>query len=221
MQEEANGAFWRGVRVGDMVSLSDSKTLVDRMKSGKGPTPENYEVKSILAAKSLNNLADWIFLKLDESNGLCLLAKIVDNNLALCVLRDAFDWEPQTRHELVDKDILFMFNEPNNPSLPVIIEDLTYTNQIFEDNEVVNGPGRTEYYMKPQGEMHCKVSILPAQSGMGEQFATIVEYAAEINKFRADPECLILEVGETGGNGVVNMLVGRPLAYVDINVMRR
>lgn len=219
MQEEANSSFWRNVRVGDIVSLSDARTLVERMKGGKGPTPENYEIKSILAAKSLNNLADWIFFKLDETNGLCLMAKIVDNNLSLCVIRDAHDWEPQTRQKLIDNDILFMFNQPDNPN-NFNVEDLTYSDQIFEDNEVVNGPGRTEYYLKPQGEMHCKASISPSQSGVGEQFATIVEYAAEMNKGHVDPECMILEVG-AGGNGVVNILVGRPLAYVDVNVMRR
>jgi len=216
MIEEATSKFWREVSPGDMVALSDAQTIIARMKENKGLTPENYEIKSILTCKQFQGLAEWRFIQLGD---ICLLAKLVDNNVHLAVLRPAPDWEPSTRKELFEKDILFMFKQPEKSEFE--FEELRYVDEINETSAEVNGDIETIFYIKPQGELHSNAEHNPTQSGIGRQIATVVEYAAEANKGLIDTEFVILEVGVKPSNGVIKFLVGRPIASVDVNVMRR
>jgi len=216
-QEDA--ASWRAVKPGDMVALSDAQTIIARMKDGKGTSPADYEISSVLSAPQLNNLAEWRFFKLGQTS-LWLMAKLVDRNLALLVLRDAPDWEPATRKELVDKEMLFLFNAPKDPG-NFEYEELAYVEEINVTNSEINSGTETFFYMKPQREQHAKADWQPPQSGIGQQIATIVEYAAEANKGFVDTELVILELGAKASDGVIRFLVGRPLASVDVNVMQR
>jgi len=219
LNEETAVAFWRSVKAGDMVSLSDAQTIIAQMKSGKGTTPANHEISSVLSATQLNNLAEWRFFKLGQTS-LWLMAKIVDKNLALLVLRDAPDWEPATRKELVDKELLFMFNAPKDTN-NFEYDELTYVDEVNVTNSEINKGTETFFYMKPQREQHAKADWQPPQSGIGQQIATIVEYAAEANKGFVDTELVILELGVKASDGVIHFLVGRPVAPVDVNVMQR
>lgn len=226
-REEADIAFWKSIKAGDQVVLSDTQTVKQRMierqqaaergENGSAVSLEaTYEIKSVLNCKSLNNLAEWRFFQLDEERW--LMAKIVDKELSITALRNAPDWEPSTRKELVDRELLFLFNEPENPD-NFEYEELTFVDDIFEDNEV-NGKAVTTFYMKPQREQHARANWQPTQTGIGEQIATIVEYSAEAEKQYDDPECVILEVGKQN-NGLIHLLVGHALTAADINVMQR
>ena len=220
-------SFWRGVRPGDLVVLSDASTLIARMQEGKGPTPESYEIQSSLVLKQMNNLAEWRMFKLTERTlvsssppaTLWLSAKIVDKNISLSLLRDAPDWDPATRQELVDKDVLFLFNAPNNPD-NFEYDELTYTDNVNVTNADINDNAPTDFYMKPQREQHAQATWTPAQSGISDQIATLVEYSTEANRNFKDTELTILELGKAD-NGVIHMLVGRPLASVDVNITSR
>lgn len=217
--EESTVSFWRGVKPGDMVTLSDAQTIIARIKQKKGISSENFEITEVLSAKQLNNLGEWRFFRLGETDQV-LLAKIVDKNLSLYVLRDAPDWEPQTREELVNKELLFMFQTPDNPD-NFEYEELRYVDQLDESNADVNGDENTIFYIKPQREQHAKADFLPAKSGMGQQIATIVEYIAESNKGYIDTELMFLELGTKASNGVLRLMVGRPIVSIDVNVMPR
>jgi hypothetical protein len=219
MMEESNVAFWKGVKPGDMVTLSDAQTIIARMKENKGVTPENFEITEVLNISQTNGFAVWLFFRLGATN-LQLVAKIVDKNLALSVLRSAPGWDPSTRKECVDSETLFMFNAPTNLD-NFEYEDLTYVAEMNESDAEVNDDKDTIFYRKPQGEALGKANVLPAKSGVGQQIATIVEYVAESNKGYIDTEFMILELGTKAFNGVIHFLVGRPIASIDVNVMQR
>ena len=208
--------LWHAVKPGDLVTLSDMQTLISRLKAGNGPTPENYEISQVLTIGQRDSLATWRFLKLGETTQ-WLMVKIVDRNVALSILRDAPDWEPATREELVNKELLFMFVAPDNPD-NFEYDELRYVKMIDESNPEVNGNAYTNFFMKPQGEQHAVAEWQPPQSGIGSLVATIVEYAAEANKGFVDSELVIVEIGSKDALGVIKFLVGRSIASVDVKV---
>ncbi len=219
MLEESTVGFWRSVRPGSLATLSDAQTIIARMKQNKGVSPESYEITEVLSVKQVNNFAEWLFFRLGTSD-LQLVAKIVDKNLSLSVLRSAPGWEPSTRKECVDSETLFMFNQPDNPD-NFEYDELKYVDEMPENDPEVNGSENTMFYRKPQGELLGKAVVIPAQSGVDRQLATIVEYVAEPNKGYVDTEFMILEIGSKANDGVIRFLVGRPIASVDVNVMQR
>jgi len=215
---DSNLATWRGIKAGDTLSFADAQSIIKQMKENKGVNPIGLEVKEVLIAKEMNNLGEWRFIQLAE--GKWLMVKIVDADLSFVLLRDAPDWEPSTRKQLVDKELLFMFNAPANPD-KFEYPELTYVDNINVTNSEVNSNEKTKFFIKPQGELHATMNWQPARSGIGQLFATIVEYATEASKALVDSQLVFLEYGTEGGNGVVKLLVGRPVNPVDVSLTPR
>ena len=208
--------IWKQVKPGSLISLSDAKTIIDRVKAGKGPTPESYSIGSILSVKEKDGLAEW---RLMELGGLWLMAKIVDSNVDLVVLRDAPDWTPSTREELVNKELLFMFNAPANPD-KFEYDELTYVDAIPVTNAEINGNQETMFYLKPQREQHGRAEWQPPQSGVSDVIATIAEFSTEANKGFTDTQLVIVELGAKPSNGLVRFLVGRTISLNDASVSK-
>jgi hypothetical protein len=113
-----------------------------------------------------------------------------------------------------------MFNTPTNPD-NFEIPDLSYVDNINVTNAEVNSNEKTDFFIKPQGEMHASAYWKPVQSGLAELFVTIVEYATEVGKGLVDSQLIFLEYGTEGGNGVVKLLVGRPINPIDVSLTPR
>jgi hypothetical protein len=205
-------AFWRGLKAGDIVSLSDEKTLAERMKENKGPTPESYQVGSVLVVS--NDLFEWRFACLDANKGIWLLAKIADDICSLYVFEEG-QWVPTTRKELVAEGTTFLFQQPENTE-DFDPESLLYTTTINDDNSGI------EYSIKPQGELHGKATWYPSKSGLDNQMATVVEYmsVSQDDKAAGNNELLLLEVGCRNA-GVIKLMKGRPLPDADVSVAQR
>jgi hypothetical protein len=209
--------IWKQVKPGSIVSLSDAQTIVGRVKAGKGPTPATYQVKSVLTIRQKDGLAEWRLAELEA--GLWLMAKIVDAAVDLVVLRDAPDWVPSTRKELVERELLFMFNAPANPD-NFEYDELTYVDSIPVTNAEINGNQETVFYLKPQREQHGTAEWQPPQSGIGDVIATIAEFSTEVNKGFVDTQLVIVELGAKPSDGLVRFLVGRSISLNDANVTK-
>jgi hypothetical protein len=217
MAEEGNIDFWRKVKPGDNATLSDAVTIKRKLAAGKGPTPETYTISSSLLIE--NKAAEWRLFQLDEKNGLWLLAKIVDNNLALAVYDENLEWEPATRREILGTPRDFIFAPPadldpqkgfvGDPNSLKYVGDITH-----EYGEGV----KTTYLLKGQGEQTGTVTFKPLRTGVNDWIATVVEYSAP--PVAEDPELLLLEIGSQD-SGVIKMFTGRPLAVSDVNAMPR
>lgn len=219
MRKETTAPFWRGVKPGDTITLSDPVTVFERMQAGKGTTPESYQVGFRISVK--NDLAEWIFLCVNEANLVFVIAKIVDGNISLMLMDQNPDWEPATRLEILGTDREFIFDL--NSAQGNDADTLHYVDRINHDLEI----GQVVYHRKGQGEQNGTVHYNPIRSGVSGEIATIVEYATAegVNTDhdgdpRNDPELMLVESGQPG-SGVIKLLIGRPLNTRDVLVMQQ
>ena len=210
---------WKQVKPGSIVTLADAQTIIAKIKAGKGSDPESFIVGSILVIKQKDGLAEWRFIQLTPTSA-WLMVKIVDANVDLVVLRDAPDWIPSTRKELVDKELLFMFNAPANPD-NFEYDELTYVDSIPVTNAEINGNQETTFCLKPQREQHGTAEWQPPQSGIGSMMGTVVEFSTELSKGFIDTQLVIVELGLTSmpGDGLIRFLVGRSVSAGDASVI--
>lgn len=204
-------AFWRAVKRGDQITLSDEVTLTVRMAAGKGPTPEQFEVREIVDILPRARICQWRFFSI--AMGRFLLAKIVDDAVELHAFAEAADWDPKTRKELVDANMFFLFQQPDNPD-NFKPDELKYTLDI--PHEV--GEKKYVYSQKAQGELHGEATFIPSRSGLDHPIATVVEYQTQEKD--VEPEMMILEIGNRS-NGLVKLLTGRPLLSNDVVMTAR
>lgn len=199
-------AFWKSITRGDQITLSDEVTLMARMAAGRGPTPEQFEVKEIIDIVPRANICAWRFFSIDKRR--YLVAKIVDEVVELHSYVEAADWDPQTRKELCDAGVTFLFQEPANPK-DFDPAELKYTVEI--PHEI--GDKKYTYTQKGQGELHGEATYNPVRSGIAHQIATVVEYQTADKD--VEPEMMILEIGSRTA-GLVKLLTGRPLQSNDV-----
>jgi hypothetical protein len=188
-------------RPGDIVCLSDRQTVEDLLEAGvpnavNGLSLEVERVRHILQAEGL---CDWHLA--DLSGGpqgqpkLFLLAKCVENDRDLRIYWIPDDFRhPQTRGDLIDAGILWLFEEPADTSnfRPC---DLRFTEWICRDTE----DGQAEYAVKG-GPLHGECFEFPRPPGVLQpQLATVVEYRTETDT--DNPEILVLEIGGLDGSG--------------------
>jgi hypothetical protein len=190
---------WRGAKVGDWVTLSDTRTLEQRMAEGRGPTAASYEIRSILKIGA--PLFEWRLCAVDD-RGTWVVAKIADDVVSLYAYREG-DWRPATRSELIAEGALFLFQEPPDPER-FNPEDLKYTLDIARERD----GKKVLYAMKPQGEITGEAEWIPPKSGLSDLLGTVAEYQADEEV--DDAELMVVEVGPKEG-GVIKLMVGRLL----------
>jgi hypothetical protein len=204
--------FWCGIKPGDIISLSDERTIKDKMTVGKGIGPDEMPVESVMAIAICNpkgqKMADYAMLGL--GGGRSLVAKLVDRAIGLTLYGEVPDWEPATRKDLLEQDCTFLWEPP--PEGDWNAGDLRYIEIINHDSSGVS------YNIKAQGELTGKATYRPEKGGANEHLATIAEYVAA-DKDCPDPEMAVLEVGDPG-NGLIRLLLGRPISINDVGATR-
>ena len=121
--------FWENIKPGSTALLSDEESLTDNIKNGKGPTPQEYAIKSIQTLTEIRDIGKWIAFHLDGAQGrLLLIAKIVDADMALRVYYPAPEFPAGTRTSLIEKDVKWLFQPPEDETR-FAPEDLAITTE--------------------------------------------------------------------------------------------
>ena len=98
MEEKESPQFWRELKPGSTISLTDAQALDDSMQSGLGVSARDYVVRERRSIKQLEGPLEWqLFDVEDGEESLWFLVKIVDAHIALRVYFEAEGFEPGTR----------------------------------------------------------------------------------------------------------------------------
>ena len=219
MEEKESPQFWRELKPGSTISLTDEQALDDSMQSGQGVSARDYVVRERRSIKQLEGPLEWqLFDVEDGEERLWFLVKIVDADIALRVYFEAEGFEPGTRAELIDREMSWLFQEPEDPD-DFRFNELTYAKEIIQDVEVDGEGMEVHFRIKLQGEQHGACTHEPQQSWPQVMMATVVEYATE--QACANPELLLLELGGEEGEdgGVITLLLGCGLRLSEVDVL--
>ena len=196
--DKSSASFWRSLKPGDQVVLTDAQSVEDGMAQGKGTGGLHHQIKTITTIPELNGLCEWILFKLDSDDDLLLFAKIVDEEVDLRVYAPADDLDIGDRQDMIDDDQDWLFDFPeaeDDEDVPDVTE-LNFTREVERCFNIEGEDTNIVFFRKRQGELFGKVDVVPAESGVDNQMATIVEYAT--GEDVANTECLLLEIGATG-----------------------
>ena len=219
MEEKESPRFWRELKPGSTISLNDVQALDDSMKTGLGPAARDHVVREIRSIKQLQGPVEWrLFNVEDGDERLWFLVKIVDPDVALRVYFEAEGFEPGTRSELIDREMSWLFQEPEDPD-NFRCNELAYAEEIIQGLEVEGEEKEIRFRIKPQGEQHGACTHEPRQSWPQVMMATVVEYATE--EACANPELLLLELGgeESEEGGVITLLLGCDVRFSEVDVL--
>ncbi|GAB6904581.1 hypothetical protein DESC_740051 [Desulfosarcina cetonica] len=223
MAEVLNPDFWRDVQPGSIVVLSDAQALVEAVRQGlDGDGGLNYEVKRILRVKSLNDLAEWMLLRLEGADDVWLMVKIAGQAVDLRIYFEVPEFPAGNRADLIAAEMYWLFEDPG-PDWQAKYNDLKFTDRIDIDQGPGNqGPAtQTRYHVKPFGAQYGTCTELPSEPGAAPSLATIVEYLTADPT--DNPELLILELGGEGDphGGYIQMMLGCSMAPSDVRVFKK
>jgi len=219
VEEKESPEFWRELKPGSTISLTDAQALDDSMQSGQGVSARDYVVRERRSIKQLEGPLEWQLFDVEDGEGrLWFLVKIVDTDIALRVYFEAEGFEPGTRAELIDREMSWLFQEPEDPD-GFRCNELAYAEEIIQDIEVDGEEKEIRFRIKPQGELHGACTHLPQQSWPQVMMATVVEYATQ--QACENPELLLLELGGEEGEdgGVITLLLGCGLRLSEVDVL--
>lgn len=189
--------FWQAVRPGDIIALTDEQAIQDSLEKGLGAEGMQYEVKRVTRIRELNELCEWLLFDLDSEEELRLMVKIVDNEIDIRIYFAAEEFRAGDRVDMLEQDCYWLFKEPEDPDNfdPVELqftEELEWSVPLDNDGVVDN----VLFQQKGFGELFGKVTITPAESGMDNLVASVVELVT--NEDVPNPELLIMETGAVG-----------------------
>lgn len=209
--------FWRGVRPGSVIRLTDEPTLLRDMDG------IDYTVRRVETVREVEDQMEWILLHLEDGEGdePLLMVKIVDDDMDLRIYREAGDFESGNRMDMDARDDLWMFFEPKDPD-DFDVRDLRYTEYIeYEVDSDDEDSDRIVRFEQKHPEMNGEVATEPSSSGSRPQLAVISEYAA-VDLYE-EPEAVIIEIGsdsameETGG--LISFMLGHPINPTETDVL--
>ena len=170
--------FWMGIKPNDIISLQDAQEIEGQMEEGKTVGETDYTVTSVNTVEVEGDngiLAIYRFLNIEtEEDALLLMAKIVDNDIALRIYFKIDKFEPGDRYEVVERGDSWLFNEPDDPT-NFKFEELSYADvieRVIDEEEVT-------FYQVPPGELYGTSKTDPPPSGLTDIFLTLVEYCTD------------------------------------------
>jgi hypothetical protein len=217
--DKATPADWFIVKPKSVITVSDAQGIQDSMKRGKGVRGIDYTVRTVARMDQLEGLSTHLFFTLDDpEQAVNLLVKIVDNAVDLFLYFPVPGLEPGGRRDLLDRGMLWLFQEPSDPN-NYTPEELRYSMTVRQTVEKDGSQVEVIYNEKGQGELQCKYQETPPRSGMKQDLlATVVEYRAV--KPVENPEFLVLEVGEQQGpQSYVQFFLGCPIKLSEVDVL--
>ena len=219
MLEKTTPEFWRSITLGSTITLSDTQAILDAMEVGAGVEPTDYEVVDVEYMKDSNNIAEWVMFTIergdDDDEVLFLLVKIVGEEVALRVYFLPPDFDAGTRKDLIDSDMYWMFEEPEDPNT-FKYTSLEFAKVLcFEDE---GGEGETQYERK----LPTLYGTIESRDEFGdeeEMFMAITEY--ETDSPIENKEALVLERGgeNSEDGGYVNLYIGTNISPAEVDVL--
>lgn len=217
--DKHNPDFWRGIRPGSIVTLSDEYAMEQSIERGAGTLGLDYVVGYVDCIKDMSNLAEWYLLYIESTaEGYHLMIKIVDRDVVPILYFEPPEFHPGTRKQLIGRGMDWLF-EPSDdgyegPHAPV------FCNEIFQTIDADGEEIEVQYRCKPQGTICGRFTRHPESADMADVFVAFAEYEAD-ESFE-DPELLLIERGgeDDPEGGLVNMLMGAILVFNDIDVLK-
>ncbi len=231
--DKTDPEFWEDTPIGSIVRLTDKQSIDLSMEHGN-LDGLSYTVKEIQRIRESNDVLTWLVMSLESNEDrIWLVVKIVDEELSVYAYFASEDFETGNRHDCmthVDEDdegeyldSIWIFQVPDafDPEEDELIDfmkdfdplEMKYATAIewSEDDTDI------EYLVKKQGEMHGKVTEIPASDS--DLYATVVEFQAEGAK---NPEAMLLEVGDVDAEdgGLIRLLLGTEVRLSEIDVLR-
>ena len=223
MSDLKDPSFWQDINPGSVVVLNDAQAMVEAVKRGLDADGGlNYDAKRILRLKELNNLAEWVLLKLEGVDEVWFMAKIVGQEVDLRIYFEVPEFVTGNRADMISNKMYWLFDDPG-PDWQSTYNDLKFSS-IINIDQAATGSGaaaRTSYQQKPFGAMYGRYTELPSQSELDDHFAAVVEYSTADKS--DNPEMLILELGGEDGRegGYIMMLLGCSVNSSDVRVFKK
>lgn len=219
MPDKTSPEYWEQLKPGSIVTLSDEQAIKESMEAGNGPRGIDYTTKSVITVKEMDGLAQWLLFELEGTDqDLWLMAKIVDQDIALRVYYEPEEFEVGDRGDALDRGDYWLFQEPEDPD-NFEPTDLSYTTEIQQSMETQAGERDVIFRRKSQGEMHGTCSCEPKMAGIDEMFATVVEYSGPEDY--ENPEVLLLETGkqDNPNGGCIRLMLGADITPADVDIL--
>ncbi len=211
--------FWRSIRPGSSISLTDRLAIEDSMERDEGVKGRDYVIERIRDIHQDENFAQWLMFKLDNPDQeLWLMAKIVDQHVKLLVYYEPEEFHPGDRKDLLNRGDYWLFDEPDNPD-DFFPDELNYTNEIVWTIEIDTVDHDVAYRMKGQRVLYGLSTHRPKMEGLEGAMTAVVEYTTKDDK--KNPELLILEMGGETGNrgGFITAMFGIEIGFSEIEVL--
>ncbi len=223
--DKSTPSFWRDVKPGSTITLSDAQALEDSMERGEGVEPRDYTIESVWKIRESAGLAEWILFQLDdEEQELYLVVKIVDQDLDLFVFYEPEEFEPGNRADIVERGDTWLFEEPEDVE-NFTLEELNFVSELsftfeFEEEEGSAEMSAVHYKMKEQGVLYGECTREPAMSGLERVMACVVEYNSLEDQH--NPGVFVLELGGEHSNegGLISMMMGARINLVEVDVLK-
>jgi hypothetical protein len=215
--------YWENIRPGTIVQLSDTQTLLASMGTDRLQT-ESFTILSIMRCEELSDLCMFYICHMSSLEGeeLHLVVKIVEDQVDIGIFFPISGIEPDNREGLIDdQEAFWLFQEPEDPeNLDPL--DLRFTTSFsLEMSNEYDGEFEVEYFQTDIGPLQTRATYTPAQPGIEDHLATIVEFWSETDKTE-NTRGLILEVGEEDNDqgGLVTVYIGDFLSpEIELNIM--
>lgn len=224
MLDKDNPEFWREIIPGSTITLTDTQAIDDSVRKGGGVSGTDYMVESVWKIMHKDRFAEWLLFKLDdEEQELWLIAKIVDREVDLAVFFEPDEFRPGNRRDLVEQGDTWLFNEPDNPE-DFEYDELEFVNEIIWEVESGEGEDLREmevsYRMKGQRVLYGYCTHDPIQSGLGRIMASVIEYRTDADYDNS--ELMLLELGgeHSREGGLITMLIGCPINFSEVDVLK-
>jgi hypothetical protein len=215
--------FWQDIKLGSVVVLNDAQAMMEAIKRGMDADGGlNYETKRILRLTELNNLATWIFLKLEGVDEAWFMVKIVGQEVDLRIYFEVTEFVTGNRADMIANEMHWLFEDPGS-DWQSTYNDLQFSNIInMDQNAGENKPAtRIVYQQKPFGTMFARCIEEPQEAGLEDYLADIVEYSTADET--DNPELLILELGgeDSQEGGYIMMMLGCGVSASDLRVFKK
>ena len=208
--------FWESIKPGSTALLSDEESLSDNIKNGKGPTPQEYVIKSIQTFTEIRDIGKWIAFHLDGAQGrLLLIAKIVDSDMALRLYYPAPEFPAGTRTSLIEKDVKWLFQPPEDETR-FAPEDLAITTEFTRDAD-----GESATFVKCDDTYEAELTENPRPAGQEPvKRAFLTEFASTTKILNS--ESLVLEICSPTdrSKSFLSLYIGTNIRPKEVQVLR-
>jgi len=227
MSDKKTPEFWRDIKPGSTITLSDEQSIQESMSRGLGVGGLDFVVDSVLRIRHDDGLAEWYFYNLgDEHQEIYLVTKLVGQHIDVGVYFEPDEFPPGNRRDLVMRGDTWIFEEPEDVE-DFLFDELKYNHELIMSLDVNNTGSQKEedlvdvyFGMKNQGVQYGSAFNVPDHSGMGRIMASVVEYSTDTAY--ENPTVMILELGgdKSEDGGLISMLSGCPINLSEVDVLK-